>query len=55
MGAAYLDMPDFDGLASFLAALAEAKITGEYRDYAPRYAARPPPPPRWPPIFRNRG
>jgi predicted metal-dependent phosphoesterase TrpH len=42
VGAAYLDMPDFDGPASFLAALAEAKITGEYRDYAPRYAVRPP-------------
>ncbi len=42
VGAAYLDMPDFDGPASFLAALAEAKITGEFRDHAPRYPRRPP-------------
>jgi predicted metal-dependent phosphoesterase TrpH len=41
VGAAYLDMPDFDGPASFLGALADAKITGEYRDYAPRYPRRP--------------
>jgi hypothetical protein len=41
VGAAYLDMPDFDGPASFLAALGDAKITGEYRDYAPRYPRRP--------------
>ena len=37
VGAAYLDMPDFDGPASFLAALADARIIGEYRDYALRY------------------
>ena len=37
VGAAYLDMPDFDGPASFLAGLAEATITGEFRDHAPRY------------------
>ncbi len=37
IGAAYLEMPDFDGPASFLSALAEATITGEYRDYAPRF------------------
>ena len=37
VGAAYLEMPDFDGPASFLAALAEARVAGEYRDYAPRY------------------
>ena len=28
IGAAYLEMPDFDGPASFLAALADARITG---------------------------
>jgi predicted metal-dependent phosphoesterase TrpH len=37
VGAAYLEMPDFDGPAAFLAALAEARITGEYRPHAPRY------------------
>jgi hypothetical protein len=30
-------MPDFDGPASFLAALTSARVVGEYRDYAPRY------------------
>lgn len=42
VGAAYLDMPDFDGPASFLAALAGARVTGEFRDHAPRYPRRPP-------------
>ena len=41
VGAAYLEMPDFDGPASFLAALADARVVGEYRDYALRYP-RPP-------------
>jgi predicted metal-dependent phosphoesterase TrpH len=41
IGAAYLEMPDFDGPASFLAALADARVTGEYRPHAPRYAPRP--------------
>ena len=36
-------MPDFDGPASFLTALGDAKITGEYRDYAPRYPRAPRP------------
>ena len=40
IGAAYLEMPDFDGPASFLAALADARVTGEYRPHAPRYAPR---------------
>jgi predicted metal-dependent phosphoesterase TrpH len=40
IGAAYLEMPDFDGPASFLSALAEARLTGEYRPHAPRYAPR---------------
>jgi predicted metal-dependent phosphoesterase TrpH len=43
VGAAYLEMPDFDGPMSFLAGLAEARVTGEYRDHAPRYPRRPPP------------
>jgi predicted metal-dependent phosphoesterase TrpH len=42
IGAAYLDMPEFDGPASFLAALHEAAITGEYRPHAIRYARRTP-------------
>jgi predicted metal-dependent phosphoesterase TrpH len=41
VGAAYLEMPDFDGPASFLAALADARVTGEFRDHAPRYPRRP--------------
>ena len=41
VGAAYLEMPDFDGPAGFLAALAHARITGEYRPHAPRYPRRP--------------
>lgn len=40
IGAAYLEMPDFDGPAGFLAALADARITGEYRPHAPRYPRR---------------
>ena len=38
LGAAYLEMPDFDGPASFLASLASARVVGEYRDHAPRFA-----------------
>jgi hypothetical protein len=41
IGAAYLEMPDFDGPADFLAALPMATITGEYRPHAVRYARRP--------------
>ncbi len=40
VGAAYLEMPDFDGPAGFLAALAGARVIGEYRDHAPRYLRR---------------
>jgi predicted metal-dependent phosphoesterase TrpH len=40
IGAAYLELPDFDGPAEFLAALREAQITGEYRPHAVRYARR---------------
>jgi hypothetical protein len=40
VGAAYLEMPDFDGPADFLAGLAEAQITGEFRDHAVRYPRR---------------
>jgi predicted metal-dependent phosphoesterase TrpH len=40
IGAAYLDMPDFDGPGDFLAALAQADVTGEFRPHAPRYPVR---------------
>jgi predicted metal-dependent phosphoesterase TrpH len=43
IGAAYLELPDFDGPKEFLAALAQAEITGQYRPHAPRYARRMPP------------
>ncbi len=39
VGAAYLEMPDFDGPASFLSALASAWVIGEYRAHAPRFTA----------------
>jgi len=42
IGAAYLEMPDFDGPADFLAALRQATITGEHRPHAIRYARRQP-------------
>jgi predicted metal-dependent phosphoesterase TrpH len=41
IGAAYLEMPDFDGPAEFLAGLRQATITGEFRPHAIRYARRP--------------
>jgi predicted metal-dependent phosphoesterase TrpH len=41
LGAAYLEMPDFDGPGSFLDALREAEQHGEYRPHAPRYAREP--------------
>jgi predicted metal-dependent phosphoesterase TrpH len=37
VGAAYLQMPDFDGPAEFLAALASARVAGEYRRHAPPF------------------
>ncbi len=42
VGAAYLEMPDFDGPASFLRSLAVARLTGEYRPHAPPYPRRGP-------------
>jgi hypothetical protein len=44
IGAAYLEMPDFDGPRDFLTQLAVAEITGEYRSHAVRCARRPAPP-----------
>lgn len=40
IGAAYLEMPDFDGPAGFLASLRSARVHGEYRPHAPRFLAR---------------
>ena len=37
IGAAYLEIPDFDGPSDFLAKLAVAEITGEHRPHAIRY------------------
>ena len=42
IGAACLEMPDFDGPADFLAALRYASVVGEYRPHAIRYARRQP-------------
>jgi predicted metal-dependent phosphoesterase TrpH len=40
LGAAYLEMPDFDGPQDFLAKLPEASVVGIYRDHAPRFRPR---------------
>lgn len=37
IGAAYIELPDFDGPAELLAALRQGRIVGEYRPHAPRY------------------
>jgi predicted metal-dependent phosphoesterase TrpH len=42
IGAAYLEMPDFDGPHEFLTQLAVAEITGGHRPHAVRYARRQP-------------
>ena len=40
IGAAYVEMRAFTGPAGFLEALRGARIVGEFRDHAPRYAPR---------------
>jgi predicted metal-dependent phosphoesterase TrpH len=40
LGAAYVEMPDFDGPHEFLAALAHARLVGELRPHAPRFQPR---------------
>ena len=45
VGAAYLEVPDFDGPAAMLAALAQGRVVGEYRPHAPRYPSTATPPP----------
>lgn len=37
LGAAYLEMPDFDGPTEFRAALAQARVVGELRPHARRF------------------
>ena len=39
IAAAWVEMPDFDGPAGFLASLRRARVTGEYRPHAPRFPA----------------
>jgi len=39
IGAAYLEMPDFDGPGGFLTSLRSARVTGAYRAHAPRFLA----------------
>jgi predicted metal-dependent phosphoesterase TrpH len=41
LGAAYVEMPDFDGPRGVLAALAHARLVGELRPHAPRFPPRP--------------
>jgi predicted metal-dependent phosphoesterase TrpH len=40
IGAAYVEMPDFDGPASFLASLAEGRVVGHHFDRARSWAPR---------------
>jgi predicted metal-dependent phosphoesterase TrpH len=40
VGAAYLEMPDFDGPSAFLESLRGARVVGEYRAHAPRFLGR---------------
>jgi hypothetical protein len=37
IGAAYIEVPDFDGPHDMLAALARGRVIGEHRPHAPRY------------------
>jgi predicted metal-dependent phosphoesterase TrpH len=40
VGAAYIEVPDFDGPAELLAALRQGRIVGQYRPHASRYPTR---------------
>lgn len=42
VGAAWVEMPDFDGPTDFVAALTHARLVGEHRPHAPRFAAAAP-------------
>jgi predicted metal-dependent phosphoesterase TrpH len=39
VGAAWVEMPDFDGPAEFVRALAQGRLVGEHRPHAPRFTA----------------
>jgi hypothetical protein len=39
IGAAYIEVPDFDGPREMLAALARGRVIGEHRPHAPRYTS----------------
>ena len=39
VGAAYVEMPEFDGPADFLERLADGRVVGELRPHAPRFAS----------------
>jgi len=39
IGAAYIEVPDFDGPQDMLAALARGRVIGEHRPHAPRYTS----------------
>jgi predicted metal-dependent phosphoesterase TrpH len=41
LGAAWVEMPDFDGPADFLSSLASGRLVGEYRPHARRFLPRP--------------
>ncbi len=41
LGAAWVEMPDFDGPADFLVSLTSGRLVGEYRPHAPRFLPRP--------------
>jgi predicted metal-dependent phosphoesterase TrpH len=43
VGAAYIEVPDFDGPRSMLAALARGRVVGEHRPHALRYPSAVPP------------
>lgn len=51
IGAAYVEMPDFDGPAEFLEGLHRARVVGEFREHDPlgRRASHPAPPGPQPP------
>jgi predicted metal-dependent phosphoesterase TrpH len=40
VGAAYIELPDFDGPGELLAALRQGRVVGQYRRHAPRYPTR---------------
>jgi len=42
VGAAYIEVPDFDGPQDMLAALARGRVIGEHRPHAPRYRSPAP-------------